>query len=152
MDPKVATSPPRLVPIEVIYYEPITHRTRSRISALSASRRTFPSEFLERWAASEVLHGNQWAPLALSVIDTKIGESLEHSALRRQPRLSNMWNTFYSNNIGRLCQVIGTDPKYPTKELLNGTNTFHIICYEDIPLERRKVIDFSKVFCNFRSE
>ena len=34
---------------------------------------TFPPEFLQGWSASEVLYGNQWSPLALSVLDPKTG-------------------------------------------------------------------------------
>ena len=82
--------------------EPVAHRTRSRISALSASSRTFPREFIEQWATSEVLHGNQWEPLALSVLDAESGKSLEHRALRRHPRLDDTWNASYSNEMGRL--------------------------------------------------
>ena len=106
------------------------------MSALSASGRTFPSKLLERWAAAEVLHRNQLTPLALSVLDTKTGELLEHSALHRHPCLSKTWNTSYSNELRRLCQRIGTNPMDPTKKQVNGTNTFHVICYEDIPLDR----------------
>ena len=62
---------------------PIAHQTRSclKVSPLSASSRTFTSEFLQGWAASEVLHGNQWSPLALSVLDPETGQSLEHRYL-----------------------------------------------------------------------
>ena len=100
MTPRVATTPPRVVPIEVVDDEPVAHRICSRISALYASGRTFSSDFIKQWAASEVLHGNQWTPLSLSVIRTKTGESLEHRALRHHPCLAKTWNMSYSNDLG----------------------------------------------------
>ena len=106
-----------VVPIDAVdeTYEPIAHRTHSRVSALSAASRTFPPKFIERWVASEVLHVNQWEPIALSVLDTETGQTLEPCALRRHPRLANTWNTSYSNKLVRLYQGIGTDPKTPPK-------------------------------------
>ena len=82
----------------------MTHRTRSRLklSPLAAVSRTFPSEFIKGWAASEVLHGNQWSPLALSVLDPDTGQSLEHCVLHRHPQLGPDWNTSSSNELGRL--------------------------------------------------
>ena len=140
MSPRVATPPPRVVPIEVVDDEPVAHRTRSRISALLASGRNFPSEFLEQWAASEVLHINQWAPLALSVLNTETVESLEHRTLLCHPKMDKTWNTSYINELGQQCQVIGTNPTDPTKKRVNSIDNFHVICYEDIPIDRRKGI------------
>ena len=99
--PRVHTSPD--APIKVDEPAPVAHRTRARLklSPLSAASRTFPSEFIKGWAASEVLHGNQWYPLTLSVLDPETGQSLEHRALRRHPRMGPDWNTYYSNKLGR---------------------------------------------------
>ena len=89
----VNTSPN--APIKVNKPAHVAHRTRARLklSPLAAASRTFPSEFIKGWAASEVLHGNQWSPLALSVLDPETGQSLEHRALLRHPRLGPNWNT-----------------------------------------------------------
>ena len=125
--PRVVTPPQIVVPINLHSNEPVSHRTRSRISALSASIRALPSDFIERWAASEVLHGNQWDPLALAVLDTKNGQTLEYRTLRRHPWLGATWNTSYGNKLSQLYQVIGVYPKDPTKEQLEGNNTFHAI-------------------------
>ena len=35
---------------------------------------------------------------------------------------------------------------------MEGTNTFHVLRYEDIPHERRQGVAFSKVVCNVRPE
>ena len=72
---------------------PDAHHTRSRkISPVAATARTFPSEFIRRWAAFTVLHG-----LALPVLDVETRKSLEHRALRRHLRLGPTWGTLYSN-------------------------------------------------------
>ena len=88
-------------------------------SSVATASRTSPSEFIKTWAASAVLHGNQWSPLALSVLDPETGQSLEHRALRRHPRLGPDWNTSYSNELGRLCQGIGTNPSDPSNQSLS---------------------------------
>ena len=84
------------------------------------------------------------------MIDTKIGESLQHRALHRHPCLANTWNKYYINELGQLCQGIGTDPKDLAKKRVNHTNTFHVIRYEDIPLDLRKGIAFSNFMYTFR--
>ena len=135
----------------------MAHRTCAclKLLPLAAASRTFPSEFIKGWAASEVLHGNQWSPLALSVLDPETGQLLEYRALRRHPRLDPDWNTSYSNELGRLFQGIGVDPSDPSKQRIEGTNTFHPIRYENMPLDQRKEIAFSKVvftFCPDKSD
>ena len=133
--PRVHPSP--AAPNKVKEPAPVAHRTRARLKLLplAAASRTLPSEFIEGWAASEVLHGNQWSPLALSVLDPETGQSLEHRALRRHLRLGPDRNTSYSNELGRLCQGIGINPADPSKQHVEGTNNFHPIRYEDIPLD-----------------
>ena len=150
--PRVTVTPPRVVPVDIAdeTHEPVAHRTRSRVSALYTASRIFPLESIERWAASKVLHVNQRKILDLSVLDTETSQTLEHRALRRQPRLAATWNTSYINELGRLCQGIGTDPTDPTQKRIKGTYTFHVILYDDIPPDRHKVIAFSKVVCTFR--
>ena len=138
-------------PIKVDEPAPVAHRTcaRLKLSPLATASRTSPSEFIKTWAASAVLYGNQWSPLALSILDPETGQSLEHRVLRRHPRLGPDWNTSYSNELGRLCQGIGVDPSDPSKQRVEGTNTFPPIRYENIPLDLRKEIAFSKVVCTF---
>ena len=95
--PRVHTSPN--MPIKVDEPAPVAHRTRTRLkmSPLATASRTSPSKFIKIWAASAVLHGNQWSPLVLFVLDPETGQSLEHRAIRRHPRLGPDWNTSYSN-------------------------------------------------------
>ena len=129
--PRVHTFPD--APIKVDEPAPVAHRTRAclKLSPLAAASSTFPSEFIKIWSASEVLHGNQWSPLAISVLDPETGQSLEHRALRRHPRLGPNWNTSYSNEVGRLCQALAwihlTPPsnvwKAQTPSTPSGTRT-----------------------------
>jgi hypothetical protein len=74
---------------------------------------------------------------ALSVLDPSTGEFLKHCQLHRDPRYKATWDTSYANELGRLCQGIGTGPSPNTKQVA-GTNTFFLIDYHDIPCHKRK--------------
>ena len=54
----------------------------------------------------------------------------------------------YSNKLVRLCQGVGKGPTN-TGQHIKGTFTFPIICFADIPHNRRKVSTFTKVVCKF---
>jgi len=86
-------------------------------------------------------------PEALSVLDTSTGEFLEHRQLRRDPRYKETWDTSYANELGRLCQGIGSGTT-PTSKRVAGTNTFFLIDYHDIPAHKRKEICPSKLVAN----
>ena len=62
------------------------------------------------------------------------------------------WNTSYSNDLGCICQGISVDPTDPAKQRVKGTNTLHAIRYDNITLDRRKGISFSKFICTFCPE
>ncbi len=47
---------------------------------------------------------------ALSVLDQATGKSLEHHQLCTDPPYKQTWDTSYANELGRLCQGIGTGP------------------------------------------
>ncbi len=86
------------------------------------------------------------SPAALSVLDLATGAFLEHRQLRRDPRYKTTWDTSYANELGRLCQGIGTGVKPCTKRV-DGTNTFFRIKYNDIPAHKRKEICHTLVIC-----
>jgi hypothetical protein len=46
--------------------------------------------------------------LALSVLDPTTGSMLEHCQLRSDPWYKTTWDTLYANELGRLCQGIGS--------------------------------------------
>ncbi len=57
-----------------------------------------------------------------------------------------MWDRLYANELGRLCQGIGTGNKEGETRVA-GTNTFHLITFADIPHHKRKEIIYTKVVC-----
>ena len=71
-------------------------------------------------------------PTALSVLDSSTGEFLEHRQLRHDPRYKTTWDTSYANELGRLCQGIGSGTT-PNSKRVAGTNTFFTIEYYNIP-------------------
>jgi hypothetical protein len=88
-------------------------------------------------------------PEALSVLDSSTGEFLEHRQLRRDPRYKATWDTSYANELGRLCQGIGSGTT-PTSKRVAGTNTFFLIDYHNIPAHKRKEICHTMVVCEVR--
>ncbi len=74
-------------------------------------------------------------PMALSVLDSSTGEFLEHHQLRQDPRYKTTWDTSYANELGRLCQGIGSGPTPKSKQIA-GTNTFFLIDYHNIPVHK----------------
>ncbi len=91
------------------------------------------------------------SPSALSLLDPTAGEFLEHCQLCRDPRYKAMWDTSYANELGRLCQGIGSGPR-SNSQWVAGTNTFCLIDYNNIPLYKRKEICHTMVVCNVRPE
>jgi hypothetical protein len=79
-----------------------------------------------------------------------MGDSLEWRQLRNHPTLSATWNTSYANELGRLCQGIGTSPN--EGKCIKGTNTLFPIPYNKIPSDRRREITYSKVVCKVQPE
>jgi hypothetical protein len=88
---------------------------------------------------------------ALSVLDPTTGEFLEHRQLRRDPKFKPVWDKSYANELGRLCQEIGTGAS-PTSKRVEGTNTLFLINYNDIPTHKRKEICHTLVVCEVRPE
>ena len=85
----------------------------------------------------------------MPVLVKATGKLLNYWHLWNPPTLANTWNTLFSNKIVRLFQVVveGSDEKH---NRVDGTNTFHVICYKDIPLDRCKKITFTSIVYEFR--
>ena len=88
---------------------------------------------------------------ALAVLDPETGNLLEHRQLRKHPKLKPTWDTSFSNELGRLCQGIGTGTT-PSKQRIAGTDTFKVIAYEDIPQHKQSQICHTKVVCDIRPD
>ena len=90
----------------------------------------------------------QWA---LPVLDEATGQTLEYRQLRQHPDFHKVWNHSYANELGRLCQGIGTSPD-GTSKLIKVTDSFFVIQFENIPADRRSEITYTKVVCKVRPE
>ena len=86
---------------------------------------------------------------ALGGLDRESGKLLEHRQLRKDPRYKPVWDRSYANELGRLCQGIGTCDKAGGKQVA-GTSTFHLIAFADIPHHKQKQIIYTKVVCEVR--
>jgi hypothetical protein len=74
-------------------------------------------------------------PEALLVLDPSTGKFCKHRQLSRDPRYKATWDTFYANELGRLCQGIGLGSS-PNTKWVTGTNTFFLIDYHNIPVHK----------------
>ena len=87
----------------------------------------------------------------MPVLDEETGQYLTFRQLMRHPRLSKIWKPSASNELGRLCQGIGVGPNGQGKRV-EGTDTFFVIRYEDIPPERRQEVTYTSVVCEVRPQ
>jgi hypothetical protein len=90
-------------------------------------------------------------PAALSVLDPSTGEFLEHRQLRPDPRYKATWDRSYANELGCLCQRIGSGTT-PTSKRVAGADTFFLIDYHDIPAHKQKEICHTMVVCEVRPD
>ncbi len=92
---------------------------------------------------------HSWHKNSLAVLDQESGQLLEHCQLQRDPHYKEVWDCSNSNELGRLCQGIGTGDKAGIKQVAE-TNTFHLIPYSDIPHHKCKEIIYTKVVCEIQ--
>ena len=74
---------------------------------------------------------------ALLVFDPATGKFLKHRQLCLDPWYRATWDTLYVNELSRLCQGIGAGST-PSSQHVIGTNTFFLIDFQDIPLDKEK--------------
>jgi hypothetical protein len=138
--PAPAAPAPR-VPTSDAPCQPIAHRTRSRaanfISPLKAASRQYSPELLSKWA--------------MAVWDEDSGQMLEYRQLLKHPKLKYIWSPSFSNEMGRLCQGVGTGPD-GTGKRVEGTDTFRVIQFDDIPKDRLKEVCHTSVVCLVRDQ
>jgi hypothetical protein len=129
--------------------EAVALRTRSR--TLAAERDAKARVNLVMLAnAAQATRSNSAinAFIAAAVLDHATGESLEYRQLIKHPKYKQLWSSSYAKELGRLCQ--GFKGKNSTKPPVNGTDTFHVIDYADIPPDRLKEVCYSNVVCKVR--
>ena len=86
----------------------------------------------------------------MHVLDKTSGQSLQYCQLHKHPNFAHIWNTCYDNELDCLCQGIGQCSKGPKHQRVEGTNTFHLIKFQDTPQDRRKEICHSMVVCEVK--
>jgi hypothetical protein len=128
--------------------QPIAERTRAR------THNAFAALAIDD-DVDDTTYGDECptpAPMACPVLDAATGQLLEHRQLRRHPDYKQVWDTSYANELGRLCQGVGSSTTTPTKKRVDGTNTFRPIHYQDIPEDRRGDITYTRVVCEVRPQ
>ena len=110
---------------------PISRRTLSQTAAMAsvitpsqAAQQRYPANFLQS--------------LSMPVLDETSRQSLQYRQLHKHSKFAHIWNTSYANELGRLCQGIGQGSKGPKHQRVEGTNTFRLNKFADIPQDRRK--------------
>ena len=81
------------------------------------------------------------------VLDNETGESMGYSHLCRHPKYKKVWNTSYSNELGRLFQGVISGTSGENKQHIKGIYTFRVIKFENIPHNVRKEICHTSVVC-----
>jgi hypothetical protein len=125
--------------------EPVAARTWAR------SKNTFA--MLQRWNCGRQHCQKEYSNIPILNIATPViklitGQELEHRQLRKHPDYKDTWDASYANELGRLCQGVGTNKDDPTKQWVQGTNTFQPIYYHDIPLEWQADITYTCMVCD----
>ena len=65
--------------------------------------------------------------LAAPVMDEETGEMLEFRQLRSHPKYKKIWDTYYANELGRLCQGVRTKKEDPPQKWVKGTVLIHFV-------------------------
>ena len=86
----------------------------------------------------------------MPVLDADTGESLEYHQLCHNPKHQNIWEESYCNELERIFQGVGTGYQGPKKQRVAGTETCRVIWYEDVPMDRRKEVTYTKAVCKVR--
>jgi hypothetical protein len=91
--------------------------------------------------------------IANPVLDHATGKTLEHRQLRKHPAYKQVWDQSYGNELGRLCQGIGSiqsTSTSPSKKRVEGTNTMRPIMFHKIPHDRLKDVAHVCVVCDVK--
>ena len=116
---------------------PIAARTRSQTAAMASV--ITPAQAAQQQYLAKFLQS-----LEMPVLDKYSMQLLQYRQLCKHPNFALIWNTSYANDLGRLCQGIGQGSKGPKHQRVEGTNTFRLIKFVDIPCH-------SIVVCKFKN-
>ena len=142
--------------------EPINKRTRSNIDSKSLLTIQAIQPLNEPIAARKISHtlSQKYTTLshsralaaqllthvANSVLDHDTGKQLNYGKLRKNKKFQETLNKSFSNEIGRLFQVMGTGENGIGK-IVEGTDISHVITFEDISKDRINKICYTSVVC-----
>ena len=132
--------------------QPIATRTRSQLGLTTRSCSHNAFALLATDDDDENEDNSPMKHMAAPVLDTTTGHLLEHRQLRRHPTHKATWDASYANELGRLCQGIGTSDSNPQAKRVEGTDTFRVISYSDIPQDRRTDVTYTRVVCEVRPQ
>ena len=104
--------------------EPIARRTRSIIDKVNLqtiqaiqnlnenlANRTISRTVTQKYnnpSHARALKAQLLTHVAHSVLDQETGKQLNYGQLRKHPRFKETWNKYFSNEMGILCQGVGT--------------------------------------------
>ena len=88
----------------------------------------------------------------MPVLDEETGNTLDYGQRQKHPKYQKVWNESYSNELGRMCQGVGSGKKGPLSQRTEGTGTFNIIDFDDIQIDRRGEITYIKVVCEYQEQ
>ena len=74
---------------------------------------------------------------------------MEYQQLPKHPKYATTWTTSYSNDMDRLYQGIGKNTE-GTGKRVEGTYTFFVVHYHDIPANIYKDITYTSIVCEVR--
>ena len=114
---------------------PCTTQQALRVEPLLEAQQKYPAELINLWCTPRSKNHTE-----MPVLDNETGESLEYCQLCRHPKYKYAWNTYYSNELRRICQCVVSGTKDPHNQRVKGTETFRVIKFDDIPQDRRKEI------------
>ena len=89
--------------------------------------------------------------MAFTLLYEEIGQLVEYRQLCKHPNYAATWNMSYSNDMCRLFRGIGKNTEGKGKRV-EGTDTFFIIYYHDIPVDILKEITYTSVVCEVRPQ
>ena len=123
----------------VVHSNDMVCRKRGHIG-LDPVQRYFPKALLAFWSTSVTA-------LSMPVLNAETWESLEYRQLWHHTKCKRFWEESYFNELGRICQGIGTGDKGVKKQRVAGKETFRVIRYKDIPSDRKNEVTYTKLVC-----
>ena len=132
--------------------QPVAYHTRYRttqqtlrVHPVLAAQRNYPEKLLNLWYTLRPKEHT-----AMPFLENETWESLEYSQLLLHPKYKEVWNTSYSNELGRILQDVGSGTSGAKKKCVKGIDTFRVVKFENIPHNFRKEICHTSVVCEVR--